>query len=365
MSSNPPQEGHSSRTESSSQPRRDTSYDRSQDYAERADTQMDSLRSGTAIAGRHPGREAWTGISDPDALSKFLGWFSVGLGALEVVAPSVVARAIGVEPTPLWNGVLRFFGVREIANGAGILANPTSKEWVGMRLGGDALDLATLGVALTQSQQPSRTLAATALVLGVTVLDLVGTERLAERRKSPTREYARSPEPVVLRSITVGRPVNEVYAYWKDFTNFPRFMQHVESVEVTGDGRSRWRATGPAGTHAEWTSEIVDDRPNELIAWQTVGDSNLYHTGKVTFRPGPRGEGTIVSVEMQYAPPGGQIGAALLKLFRKEPGQQVIDDLRRFKQVMEIGEVVQSDASSKPGVAAAQPRGRQAPHTVH
>jgi uncharacterized membrane protein len=363
MSSNPPEEG---RADVESRPlHRETPRDQPQDYAEH-DERPEWSSSVAALPGRRPGREAWIGARDPDAYSKFLGWFSVGLGAIELVAPRAVARAIGLEPTPTWKGVLRFCGVREIATGAGILANPTSKEWVGMRIGGDALDLATLGVALTQSQRPSRTLAATAFVLGAALLDLVGTERLAERRKAPTREHARAAEPIVLRSITVDRPVNEVYAFWKDFTNFPRFMKHVESVETLGDGRSRWRATGPAGSRAEWTSEIVEDRPNELIAWRTVGESDLYHSGKVTFRAGPRDEGTVATVEMQYAPAGGRVGAALLKLFRKEPGQQVIDDLRRFKQVMEIGEVVQSDASIAPGVAPAQPRGeRELPHTLH
>jgi len=358
MSSNLPEQGRSSDSDAETgRLHRETSYDASQDLGD---------DSGPVVRGRRLGREGWSGARDPDAYAKFLGWFSVGLGALELVAPGAVVRAIGLKPTPMWNGLLRFCGAREIATGAGILRNPTSKEWVGMRVGGDALDLATLGVALTQSQRPSRTLAATAFVLGAAVLDLVGTERLAKRRKAPTREYARAADPVVLRSITVGRPANEVYAYWKDFTNFPRFMRHVESVENLGDGRSRWCATGPAGTRAEWTSKIVEDRANELIAWQTVDDSELYHSGKVTFRAGPRDEGTIVTVEMQYAPPGGQIGAALLKLFRKEPGQQVIDDLRRFKQVMEIGEVVQSDASIESGVAAAQPREqRDEPQTVH
>jgi uncharacterized membrane protein len=366
MSSNPPEQGRLSGTDvESDRLRRETPYDRPHHLAQYGE-RPESSWSTPAIPGRRPGREAWTGARDPDAYSKFLGWFSIGLGALELIAPSAVARAIGLEPTPMWNGLLRLFGVREIATGAGILANPTSKEWVGLRIGGDVVDLATLGVALTRSERPSRTLAATAFVLGAAVLDLVGTERLAERRKAPTREYARAAEPVVLRSITVGRPVNEVYEFWKDFTNFPRFMRHVESIEALGDGRSRWRVTGPAGTRAEWTSEIVEDRANEALAWQTVDDSDLYHTGKVTFRAGPRGEGTIVTVEMQYAPPGGQVGAALLKLFRKEPGQQVIDDLRRFKQVMEIGEVVWSDASIAPGVAAAHPRGqREQPRTVH
>jgi uncharacterized membrane protein len=360
MSSNLP-EGGSSRA----QPRSEAPFDPQQDYAVHGDDAQLS-RPGHALPGRRVGREGWSGARDADSYSKFLGWFSVGIGTLGLLAPRVVARAIGVQPTPMWNGVLRFFGARELANGAGILANPRSKEWVGMRVGGDALDLATLGVALTQTKSPARTLTATAFVLGAAVLDLVGTERLAERRKAPTREYPRYAEPVVLRSITVGRPVDEVYAFWKDFTNFPRFMRHVESIESLGDGRSRWRATGPAGTRAEWTSEIVDDRANELIAWQTTGDSDLYHSGKVTFHAGPRGEGTVVTIEMQYAPPGGQIGAALLKLFRKEPGQQVVDDLRRLKQVLEIGEVLQSDASIEPGVAAAQPHPLgDEPQTVH
>ena len=363
MSSNRPEEGGSPRAEE--QPRREIPYGSEQE-APPYDDEPRRSRPRAAIPGRRAGREGWSGARDPDSFSKFLGWFSVGIGTLGLLAPRVVARAIGVQPTPMWNGVLRFFGARELANGAGVLANPKSKEWVGMRVGGDALDLATLGVALTQTKRPSRTLAATAFVLGATALDLVGTERVAERRKAPTREYARYGEPVVLRSITVGRPVNDVYAYWKDFTNFPRFMRHVESIESLGDGRSRWRATGPAGTRAEWISEIVADRPNELIAWQTAADSELYHSGKVTFRAAPRGEGTVVTVEMQYAPPGGQIGAALLKLFRKEPGQQVIDDLRRFKQVMEIGEVVQSDASIEPGIAPARPHERRdEPATVH
>jgi uncharacterized membrane protein len=362
MSANPPDEWPSSAAAPQpSEPRRDETPGEARDGGGRP---LPS-RAARAISNRGPGREAWSGASGGDPLAAFLGWFSVGLGAFQLLAPTTVARAIGVQPSRAWNGVLRVCGVREIANGAGILANPTSKEWVGLRVGGDALDLTALGVAMTQSVRPARTLAATAFVLGATLLDLLGTERLAERRLAPTREYARAVEPIVLRSITVGRPVNEVYAFWKDFTNFPRFMRHVESIERLDGGRSRWRATGPAGTRAEWVSEMVEERENELLAWQTVGESDLYHAGKVTFRPAARSEGTTVTVEMQYAPPGGRVGAALLKLFRKEPGQQVADDLRRFKQVMEIGEVVYSDASIAPRVAPAQPQAHSEPRTSH
>jgi uncharacterized membrane protein len=143
-------------------------------------------------------------------------------------------------------------------------------------------------------------------------------------------------------------------------------MHHVESIEALDERRSRWRVTGPAGTQAEWVSQIVEDRENELIAWQTESESDLYHAGRVTFRAAPPGDGTVVTVEMQYAPPGGRIAAALLKLFRKEPGQQVIDDLRRLKQVLEVGEVVQSNASVMPRIAAARPHAeRPEPSTVH
>jgi uncharacterized membrane protein len=369
MSTNPPDEKSSSTTEQQRRELRGEALydaDTEQTGARYGKERQLSPRAERAIRNRGPGHEAWSGARGGDSLASFLGWFSVGLGAFQLLAPSTVARAIGVRPTPVWNGFVRLCGVRELANGAGILANPTSKEWVGMRLGGDVADLTALGVALTQSVRPARTLAATAFVLGATVLDLLGTERLAERRMAPTRERARAAESVVMRTITVGRPVSEVYAFWKDFSNFPHFMRHVEAIERLEGGRSRWRATGPAGTRAEWISEIVADRPNELIAWQTVGESDLYHSGKVTFRPGPRGEDTTVTVEMQYAPPGGRVGAALLKLFRKEPNQQVSDDLRRFKQVMEIGEVVHSDASIAPRIAPAQPKAQsQQQRTLH
>ncbi len=308
-----------------------------------------------AQPGRPRGHSAWSGATQRDGLGTFLGWFSVGLGALELCAPRTVARAIGVEPTPKWNGLLQLYGVREIATGAGILRNPRSKEWVGMRIGGDVLDLMTLGVAITQARQPGRAWLASAVVMGATMLDILGSERLAEKRKAPTVARAVAPHPYVLRSITVGRMVDEVFSFWKDFANFPRFMQHVESVEILGGGRSRWRATGPAGTRAEWTAEVVEQRENELIAWRSVDASELYNAGRVSFRPAPRDSGTVVTVEMEYAPPGGRIGAALLKLFRKEPGQQVIDDLRRFKQVMETGEVLYSDASAQSGIASARP----------
>ena len=315
-----------------------------------------------AVRGARAGSPGWTGATDGSSVAAFLGWFSIGLGALEVLAPAATARLIGLKPSGKNTAVLRSMGVREIATGAGILANPTSKEWLGMRVGGDLLDLALLGAALTRSERPGRTLLAAAAVLGVSALDIAGTEQLSQRRKSPRPAALDGAAGHVQRSVTVEQPLDEVFAFWRDFTNFPRFMEHLISVEMLDAKRSRWRATGPAGSSVEWESELVEERDGELLAWRSVGTSELYNAGTVRFRARPGGAGTVVTVEMDYAPPGGKIGAAVLKLFRKEPGQQIADDLRRFKQVLETGEVLVSDASAVRAFQPARPPKRSELH---
>jgi uncharacterized membrane protein len=150
----------------------------------------------------------------------------------------------------------------------------------------------------------------------------------------------------VSKAITVGRPVSEVYAFWRDFENLPRFMYHLEFVEDLGSGRSHWVTKAPAGRSVEWDAEIVEDEPNRRIVWRTAGaDDDVTHSGSVSFVPAPGNRGTEVHVELNYDPPGGKLGAMVAKLFGEEPNQQVANDLRRFKQVMEVGEVVRSEAS--------------------
>lgn len=149
------------------------------------------------------------------------------------------------------------------------------------------------------------------------------------------------------RSITILKPQEEVYARWRDFASFPTFMAHVESVEVAGDDsrRSRWTASGPAGTSVAWDAEIVDDVPGERIAWRSVAGADVHNAGRVEFAAAPGGRGTEVRVQLEYTPPLGPIGAVVAKLFGEEPSQQLSDDLRRFKQILEVGEVVRSDGN--------------------
>jgi uncharacterized membrane protein len=149
----------------------------------------------------------------------------------------------------------------------------------------------------------------------------------------------------VRKAITVNLPPDEVYAFWRDFQNFPRFMAHVESVESLGETRSHWRAKGPAGRSVEWDAEVEDERPDELIAWRSLDGADVKNSGAVRFKRAPGDRGTEVEVELRYSPRGGQLGVTLAKLLGEEPATQLSDDLRRFKQVIETGEVVRSDST--------------------
>jgi Predicted integral membrane protein len=148
----------------------------------------------------------------------------------------------------------------------------------------------------------------------------------------------------VRSTVTVNRPASELYDFWRDFENLPRFMHHLEHVETMGP-RSHWVAKAPANRTVEWDAEIVEDVPNERIAWRSLEGSRISNAGVVRFVAAPGNRGTEIHVELSYDPPAGAAGALIAKFFGEEPHQQVRDDLRRFKQVMETGEVLRSDGS--------------------
>ena len=155
---------------------------------------------------------------------------------------------------------------------------------------------------------------------------------------SPVASVHRGEGIRVDRTVTVYRPAAELYRYWRNFENLPRIMRHVESVKVLDEFRSHWTVQGPAGTHFEWEAEIHNEKENELIAWRSL-DGDVNHAGSVLFRPTPTGRGTEVRVELRYEPPAGALGAAIARLFGEEPGQQVVEDLLRFKRAMEASAV--------------------------
>jgi uncharacterized membrane protein len=157
------------------------------------------------------------------------------------------------------------------------------------------------------------------------------------RRHNPAAAVAADEGVKVVRAVTINRPVAELYRHWQDLESLPRFMRHLESV--TSDGkRSHWVAKGPAGTRVEWDAEIINEEPNRLIAWRSLEGSQVSTAGSVHFTPLSHGRGTEVRVTLKYDPPAGKLGSWLAWLFGEEPGRQIREDLRRFKQLVETGE---------------------------
>lgn len=146
----------------------------------------------------------------------------------------------------------------------------------------------------------------------------------------------------IRRSVTIDRPVEELYRFWRSLENLPTFMKHLESVLVIDATHSHWVAKGPAGRRIEWDAEIVADRPGEIIGWRsTAGDVD--HAGSVRFEPATSGRGTVVRVQLQYNPPLGRLAATVAKLFGEEPEQQIREDLSRLKGLLEAGEIATTE----------------------
>ena len=144
----------------------------------------------------------------------------------------------------------------------------------------------------------------------------------------------------VIQTFTIfGRMPGELYDYWRKLENLPRVLQHLESVKELDSRRSHWKAKAPAGTSVEWDAEIINDVPGEVIAWRSLPGASVPNAGAVTFREAPGGRGTEIKVNLEYEPPLGKLGVAVAKLFGEEPSVQVREDLRRYKALMEAGEI--------------------------
>ena len=275
-----------------------------------------------------------------EQLARQLGWLSIGLGLAEIFLPRKVTKIVGAGSED--RQLLRLCGVREIATGLGMLTQGRPSDWAWARIAGDVMDVACLGAAFTLPHaKRDRIAVATAVVAGVTALDWLCIQQL---NGNSGKMFEGDALPVK-KSVAVNRSPEDVYQFWRDFQNLSRFMTNIISVQVISEKFSHWVVQAPGGTTVEWDAEITDDRPNELIAWRTRERTSVTHSGSVRFMPGPGGRGTVVTVKMQYHPPGGVIGSTLATLMGKEPGQQVQEDLRRLKQVLETGEIVRSEGS--------------------
>ncbi len=289
-----------------------------------------------------------TGWSDTTTLAtnEALGWFSIGLGLTELAAPRFLTRAIGVHGNhPI---LFRVLGLREIVSGLGILARRQPAAWMRSRVWGDMVDLALLGAWLAAPRgRPERLLTATAAVAGVTWLDMVCSRQLEAGSHTVQSTIH------MTTAVTVNRSQDDVYRFWRDFHNLPSVMPHLQSVAMIDATRSHWVARAAAGLNIEWDAELVEDKQGEAIAWRSVEGAQMENSGTIRFDRATGGRGTVVRLDVRYDPPAGRLGSLFAKVLGRDPGQELHEGLRRFKQHMEAGEIptTEGQASGHAGLA--------------
>lgn len=270
-------------------------------------------------------KENLTKLQDKSGLlANSLGWFSLGLGLAQIVAPKTIGRLIGKSE---YSTALRLIGVREFINGIGILRQKGQSGWLWGRVVGDAIHAGLLG-ATWPGKDCKEARQRSSVAIGAVGLAMAADVTAAMLSRAQQRTFH------VQKSITINRAPQEVYRFWHNFENLPRFMKNLESVQCQNH-HSHWVAKAPAGTRIEWDADIVDEVPDSLIAWRTSEGAVVYHAGTVRFEPSEAG--TIVRVELDYRPPAGALGVAFAKASGKAPDQQIESDLQRLKEVMERG----------------------------
>jgi len=267
-----------------------------------------------------------------------LGWFSIGLGAAELIAPSLIARFIGSRNH---RSLIRVYGLRELAAGAGILASREPAGWLWSRVAGDIVDLASLtGLLASQDSDRGKSAFGLASVAVVTILDVMCAQQLTDEARGREGNSARAEA-----SLIVNRSPEECYAFWRNLENLPRFMTHLKSVRITGDRQSHWIAdVGRAAV--EWDAEMEIDVPNQRIAWRSLPGSDVPNSGAVEFERASGGRGTIVRVQIDYGNLMQALTSAAAAVVGQAPEQMIQKELRRFKQVMETGEVITTEGQS-------------------
>jgi uncharacterized membrane protein len=264
-------------------------------------------------------------MGQPEHIARGLGWFSVGIGIAQVLAPRTVSRLCGVPVPP---ALMVVCGLREIACGIGLLTQDQPAPWLKVRSAGDALDLAGLGCGtLVPGADRRRIAIVTAAVAGVTALDVYCSRELSARGRSlPPRQET--------LALEIRSDAQTLYRFWRDPANLPLVMPHVKSVREIDSTRSHWIAAGPGGARLEWDSEIIDDAPNERIAWRSIDGSGAFNAGSVQFRPVSEGS-TIVRLDLLYAQPAADLRRAVAKLFGFDPDKAARADLSALKKLLE------------------------------
>lgn len=276
-------------------------------------------------------------MDESHRLARRLGWFSIGLGAFEILAAESVARYFGTRR----DNVVRAFGAREVINGIGLLVSRSPRPWLWARVAGDVLDAAALSTLWFSGKCPTGRIAgAKAFVGGALALDLWAATR--GRRDSGAH---------VVRSATIGRSAEELYEYWRDPAKLALIMGHVADIGPAGPKATRWTLKIP-GRPVSWRSEYADERPGELLRWHAGEGEPVESDGVIRFEPAPGDRGTVVRLNFHIAPRGGRAARAAMRALRPVPEVLAARALRRFKSLVETGELPTLEKN---------PSGRQGP----
>lgn len=213
-----------------------------------------------------------------------------------------------------------------------------------------------LGMILLSLRQKNES----GLILGTGGALLLSGAAMGRSVGAALTQVRRTPDDTIAvqRAVTIGKSADDLYTFWRNFENLPRFMDHLESVKVQdGDGqRSHWVAKAPVGTSVEWDAEITEDEPGRRIAWRSLEGATVPNEGFVEFRPAPGDWGTEIHVSLTYRPPGGTLGASVARLLGEDPAVQIGEDLRRLKRLLEVGEVptTEGQPSARKGIMKAE-----------
>lgn len=283
-----------------------------------------------------------------------VGVASAGVGLAQLVATKVAAARARADSSRA-STLLTAVGARALGHSVAELVRPSRSTWT-TRVR-NAVGVATLRRALEHRSGERRRRRRTAVAAGAVGLGAVGAVTAARSRSQ--RDGERPGPQEVTASVTVNKGPDEVYAFWRDFTQLPHFMHHLQSVTANNDGSWHWVANAPVKRSVAWDADVTVDEPGQRISWKSRPGADVDNSGTVHFAAAPGDRGTEVRVSLQYGMPAGKVGAIVARLLGEQPQQQVDDDLRRFKQVLETGQVVRSDRS--PSGTAARQQTRQRP----
>ncbi len=293
-----------------------------------------------ATADDRPWSRVQRGLSASNAVEamldpRALGWLSVGLGLAAVLAPRPLGRLTGLGETGLGEAdtLLRLVGCRELASAAGLLMQRRKAPWLWSRVAGDAMDLMLAGSATRNTKHAARAWTTVGVLAAIAAIDVAASVRAT--RTDATAKSGMS----ISEALIVNKPPQECYAFWRNFSNLPRFTPALESVTDIDERRSRWVMRGPLRTKLEWISEITADEPGSHIGWRSIDGSEIAHAGVVRFNAAPGNRGTLIRMSMHYRPVAGAAGVRLGKLIGSSPRFAIREDLRRFKQLIETGEI--------------------------